>query len=42
MKAYCRECIDPYFLDLGTSQLHVQAALPQGKEPPVLIGKEVG
>jgi hypothetical protein len=24
-------CIDPHFLDLGTSQLHVPAALPPGK-----------
>jgi hypothetical protein len=32
-------CIDPHFLDLGTSwrlsgQLHAPATLPPGKEPP--------
>jgi hypothetical protein len=37
------ECIDPYFLDLGTSfevsdQLHALASLPPGEESSVLIG----
>jgi hypothetical protein len=33
MKAYGSGCIDPHFLDLGTSQLHAPGALPPGKEP---------
>jgi hypothetical protein len=39
-------CIDPCFLDLGTSwvcgQLHASAALTPGKELLVPIGQEVG
>jgi hypothetical protein len=49
MKAYGRGggCIDPHFLDLGTSwgvsdQLDIPATLPPGKEPLEPTGQEVG
>jgi hypothetical protein len=40
-------CIDPRFIDLDTclemsGERHAQAALPQGEELPVFVGKEAG